>query len=120
MNPQLLGTSIGAAIGLLLAVVVAFPQLTQRRTFTAKYPDPDWRSFCKSVGPLIGFLVFLHWAPDLAVWFYERFLGRVLFINARKYEFVFVAGYALAMVPITVGLLGNAWSAWHQRRGARS
>jgi tetrahydromethanopterin S-methyltransferase subunit E len=118
MSPHLLGALIGVAIGALLAVVVALPQLTNRLTSNAKYPDPDWPDFFKSAGPLIGFLIFLHWAPDLAAWLSQRFLGRTLFINAKKYEFVFVAGYALAMVGITVGLLGNAWSTWHKSRSA--
>lgn len=118
MSPHLLGALIGVAIGVLLAVVVALPQLANRQTSNARYQDPDWRDFFKSVGPLIGFLIFLHWAPDLAAWFYERFLGRTLFINAKKYEFVFLAGYALAMLGITVGLLGNVWSTWYKFRGA--
>jgi hypothetical protein len=119
MSPHLLGALIGVAIGVLLAVVVALPQLTSRQTSDVRYPDPDWRDFFKSVVPLLGFLILLHWAPDLAAWLYERFLGRSLFINAKKYEFVFVAGYALAMVGFTVGLLGNAWSTWHKSRDAR-
>lgn len=118
MSPQLLGTLIGAVIGLLLALAVALPHLTQGQTLNAKYPDPDWRGFCKSVSPLICFLVLLHWAPDLAAWLHERILGRVIYINVRKYDVLFVVGYALAMTPITVGSLGNAWSTWHRRRAA--
>ncbi len=118
MSPHLLGALIGIAIGVLLSVIVALPRLGKRQTCGARYPDPDWRDYFKSVGPLIGFLIFLHWAPDLAAWLYERFLGRALFINAKKYELVFVAGYALAMVGITVGLLGNVWSTWHKSRNA--
>ena len=118
MSPHLLGALIGVAIGIMLAVLAALPQLTNRQTSNARYPDPDWRDFFKSVGPLIGFLIFLHWAPDLAAWLYEHLLGRTLLINAKKYEFVFVAGYAMAMVGTTVGLLGNAWSTWRKSRSA--
>lgn len=119
MSPQLLGGLIGVVVGLLMVAAVALPQLASRQSSPAKYPDPDWRSFYKLGGPLLGFLIFLHWAPDLAIWFHERFLGQTLFVNAKRYEFVFVVGYALAMVGITVGLLGNAWAAWHKRRGAK-
>lgn len=118
MSPYLLGASIGVAIGLLLAAVVALPQLTDPQARQAKCPDPNWHDFYKSASPLVAFLIFLHWAPDFAVWFYEHFFGRTLVINAKKYEFVFVAGYALAMIGITVGLLGNAWATWHKRWGA--
>ena len=119
MSPPLLGTLIGLAIALLLIGVMALPQILRGHSMPAKYLDPEWQPFFKSAGLLIGFLVFLHWAPDLMVWFYEGFFGKALFINAQKYEFVLVVGYSLAMAGIFAGLFGNAWSAWHKLIPAR-
>lgn len=83
------------------------------------YRPPDWSGFAKGAVPLVAFVIFLHWLPDLVSWAYATFLGRTLAINERRWTAILFVGHAIASTGMSTGLIGVLWATWQSsRRGS--
>lgn len=80
------------------------------------YPEPDFASFAKATAVLGGFLVFLHWLPDLVTWLYSNFFDEKLVWNARGYRHLLYVAYAMVGVAMAAQVLGLLWATWHLPR----
>lgn len=121
LTPAVFGTATGAAIGLLLSAFTFFAarrHISQAVVAGASiaYRPPDWRGFAKSAAPLVVFLVFLHWLPDVLAWAYASFQGQTLVISERRWRVILFVGYAIASTGISTGLVGALWATWQCSR----
>jgi hypothetical protein len=121
LAPALLGTATGVAIGLLLSAFTLFSarrHISQAMAAGASiaFRPPDWRGFARNAAPLLVFLVFLHWLPDVLAWGYASFEGQTLVINERRWRAILFVGYAIASTGISTGLIGALWATWQCSR----
>lgn len=121
MSPSILGSSIGAAIGLLLCALTLLAgrrRLSSHVGASITYPPPDWRGAIKGAAILLTILVFLHWLPAMLSWIYASVLEKPFAIDERSFGALLFVAHVLAMTGMTTQLLGNLWATWRAPRRA--
>lgn len=122
MSPSVLGSSVGAVIGLLLCV---YALRSGRRRFakdvsgSITYPPADWRGAIKGTFIQLAVLVFLHWLPTMLSWTYALVLEKPFAIDEQRFGLVLFVAHVLTVAAISTDLLGNLWATWHASRRAK-
>lgn len=82
----------------------------------SSYPKPDFRLFFKALFGTVGFLVLLHWLPDIATWIYAHFYGEAVVVDPQRFRMITVVAYVMAGVATIVHLAGLLWATWKNRK----
>ena len=118
MTPSILGSALGALIGLTIsgyALWVAQRGVSTEERASLTYPPPDWSHFARNAIPLTVFLAILHWLPEIGTKV-AGLLNSSFVLNQRSYAAILFIGHALAITGVATGLLGLIWSSWHRSR----
>lgn len=119
MTPSILGSALGVGVGALLcafALVASQRSRLVRSNSSVQYPSPDWPGFIKVAASLAAFLIFLHWAPELASLLSQALQNKSLVVAERGFEATLFVAHALALTGITTSFLGALWATWQASR----
>jgi hypothetical protein len=61
-------------------------------------------------------VIFLHWIPDLAAWFYAHFYAETFVIDERRYRVLLVIAYVMAAFPTLLWIVGACYATWQNRK----
>ena len=70
-------------------------------TSVNRYPPPDWNYFAKSSAGLVGFLVLLHWVPQIATWIHSAVWGKRLIVDLATFRRVLYVAYVISGVAVS-------------------